>query len=125
MIERLKDGSSFTWQSILARLTTFRGGYWRVGNGESIIIWDDPWIPSSPDRRIISPRGASIYTKVNELISPVTGQWDEDLLKDLFGDVDVWCILQKLLNNQGFSDFVALHFTNHGRYIVRLGYHLQ
>jgi hypothetical protein len=68
-----KAGSSFTWQSILAGLTTFKRGYiWRVGDGESIKIWDDPWIPSSPDRRIISPRGASIFTKVSELISPVT-----------------------------------------------------
>jgi hypothetical protein len=121
-----KAGSSFTWQSILAGLTTFKDGYiWRVGDGESIKIWDDPWIPSSPDRRIISPRGASIFTKVSELISPVTGQWGEDLLRNLFGDVDVWRILQIPLNNQGFPDFVAWHFTNHGRYTVQSGYHLQ
>jgi hypothetical protein len=107
-------------------LTTFKRGYiWRVGNGESIKISDDPWIPSSPDRRIISPRGASIFTKVSELISPVMGQWDEDLLRNLFGDVDVWRILQIPLNNQGFSDFMAWPLTNHGRYTVRSGYHLQ
>jgi hypothetical protein len=85
-----------------------------VGNGERINIWDDPWILSSPNRKIISPRGGSVYTKVNELISPVTGQWDEDLLKDLFGDVDVWRILEIPLNNQGFAYFIAWHFTNHG-----------
>jgi hypothetical protein len=89
-----------------------------VGNGERINIWDDPCILSSPNRKIISPRGGSVYTKVNELISPVTGQWDEDLLKGLFGDVDVWRILEIPLNNQGFAYFIAWHFTNHGRYIV-------
>jgi hypothetical protein len=34
-----KAGCSFTWQSILACLTTFKRGYiWRVGDGESINI---------------------------------------------------------------------------------------
>jgi hypothetical protein len=81
MKARPKAGSSFTWQSTLAGLTTFKHGYiWRVGDGESIKIWDDPWIPSSLDGRIISPRGASIFTKVSELISPVMGQWDEYLI---------------------------------------------
>lgn len=51
-----KAGSSFTWQSILAGLCTFKRGYvWRVGNGENINIWRDPWIASSPNRMITSP----------------------------------------------------------------------
>jgi hypothetical protein len=41
-----KAGSPFTWQSIIAGLATFkRGCVWRVGNGENINIWQDPWIP--------------------------------------------------------------------------------
>jgi hypothetical protein len=76
-----KAGSSFTWQSIIAGLPTFKRGYiWRVGNGESINIYSDPWIPSSPDRRIITPRGEVVLTKVAELIDPITGRWDEELL---------------------------------------------
>jgi hypothetical protein len=50
-----KAGSSFTWQSIVAGIATFKRGHiWRVGNGESINIWSDPWIPSSQDRKVIS-----------------------------------------------------------------------
>ena len=45
-----KAGSSFTWQSLLAGLPTFkRGTIWRVGNREQINIWHDLWIPSSSD----------------------------------------------------------------------------
>ena len=45
-------GSSYTWQSIVAGIQTYkRGSIWRVGNGESIDIWKDPWIPSSPSRK--------------------------------------------------------------------------
>jgi hypothetical protein len=121
-----KAGSSFTWQSILAGITTFKRGYiWRVGNGENIRIWSDPWIPSSPDRKIISPRGGAVYSKVSDLIDPVSGQWDSVLLHDLFGAIDVHRILQIPLHRQGFDDFIAWNATSHGRYTVRSGYYLQ
>jgi hypothetical protein len=73
-----KAGSSFTWQSILAGLPTLkRGMIWRVGNGSSINIGTDPWIPSSHDRMIVTPRGGTVYTRVCELINPFTRNWDE------------------------------------------------
>jgi hypothetical protein len=59
---RLRNGASLTWQSIHAGIQTFkRGCIWRVGNGEKINIWSDPWIPSSPDRKIMASRGSIIY----------------------------------------------------------------
>jgi hypothetical protein len=39
--------------------------------------------------------------------------------------VDVSRILQIPINNHGFSDFIAWHYTKHGQYAVRSGYHLQ
>jgi ribonuclease HI len=121
-----KAGSSFTWQSIVAGVSTFKRGYlWRVGDGERINIWLDPWIPSSPDRRVISVRGNTVLNKVSDLISPVTGQWDLGLLESLFCSVDVNRILQIPLNNRGFEDFIAWGFSSNGKYTVRSGYHLQ
>jgi hypothetical protein len=121
-----KSSSSFTWQSVLSGLATFKRGYiWRVGDGEKINIWTDPWIPSSPNKRIISSRGGAVYTKVSELINPVSGQWDEELLRSLLSIVDVNRILQIPLHSRGFDDFVAWGFTKNGKYTVRSGYHLQ
>jgi hypothetical protein len=46
-----KQGSSFTWQSIIAGLNTFRRGHiLRVGSGNLINIWEYHWIPLSPDQ---------------------------------------------------------------------------
>jgi hypothetical protein len=110
-----KARSSFTWQSILAGLTTFKHGYiWWVGNGEKIKIWEDPWIPSSANRRILMPRGGATYTRVCELLCPITGQWDEVLLNDLFNPIDVTRILQIPISTHGFEDFISWHFTKHG-----------
>jgi hypothetical protein len=121
-----KAGSSFTWQSIVAGLSTFkRGCIWRVGNGEMINIWQDPWIPTSSTRKVISPRAGAVYTKVCDLISPITGQWDEELLNSLFCTVDRERIRHIPINNQGFQDFVAWSHTKHGQYTVRSGYHMQ
>jgi hypothetical protein len=65
----------------MADLATFKRGYvWRVGNGEKINICQDSWIPSSPNRKILIPRGAAVYTKVSDLVDPVTKQWDIDIL---------------------------------------------
>ena len=85
----LKKGSSCTWQSILYVIQTFKRGHvWRVGDGSGINIWTDSWIPSSPLRMVVSPRGKVVLTKVLELINPITRTWDEELLRNLFFSVD-------------------------------------
>jgi hypothetical protein len=79
-----KAGCSFTWKSILAGLATFKRGYiWRVGDGESVNIWNDPWIPTSPNRKVVTPRGMVLLTKVNQLLDPISRQWDEELVSSI------------------------------------------
>lgn len=51
-----KKGASFTWQSIVAGIQTFKQGHmWRFGNGEKVNIWKGHWILSSPSRKILTP----------------------------------------------------------------------
>jgi hypothetical protein len=127
-----KSGSSFTWQSILAGMATLKRGYiWRVGNGEKINIYNDPWIPSSPDRKIISPRGEGNAILVSELTTKY-GAWNEEKLIELFNMVDVNRIMEIPLNNHGFDDFIAWNFSTNGQVLpptvasqIWSGYHLQ
>lgn len=60
------------------------GVIWRVGNGDSIRIWDDPWLPRGITRWPLTPRGQTILTMVSDLMDPITGNWDEELVKDTF-----------------------------------------
>lgn len=48
---------------------------------------------------------------VHELIDPVSGEWDEALIRDIFGEVDVNIILQIPLPSGGMDEFVAWQFT--------------
>jgi hypothetical protein len=85
-----KKGSSFTWQSIIQGLGTFKRGHiWRVGNGTNINIWSDHWIPTSVTRRIQTDIGHCMLRTVDELINPFTGTWDEDLIHSNFNPYDV------------------------------------
>jgi hypothetical protein len=107
----LKKGSSYTWQSIWTGIQTFKKGYiWRVGDGSDINIWNDPWIPSSPSRKIITARGNMVYTKVSEMIDPDTRTWDEVLLHSIFLPVDVNRILNIPLAIGMMEDFVSWNF---------------
>jgi hypothetical protein len=116
----LKKGSSFTWQSIMSGLKTFKHGcIWRVGDGSTINVWADQWVPSSPNRQVMSPRGNCLLSTVQEFINPVTGFWDGENL----WPIDVERILQIPLQNHGQPDFIAWHLNKSGCFSVKSAYH--
>jgi len=120
---RIKSGSSYTWQSVLAGLDCFKQGYiWRVGDGSQINIWEDHWIPGSHNLKIQTARGNNLVSTVDELINPVTSSWDVDLVKAIFWPVDAYRILQIPLTSRR-EDLVAWHFNRSDRFSVRSAYH--
>jgi hypothetical protein len=122
----LKKGSSYTWQSIMSGLKTFkRGCIWRPGTGNTIDIWSDHWIPSSPTRKIVTSRGNCLLSRVEELIDPNSGLWDETLIRDNFRAVDVERILRIPLPNFGQPDFIAWHASKNGCFSVKSAYHIE
>jgi hypothetical protein len=82
LLAKLKKGSSYTWQSILYGIQC--RCIWRVGDGDQINIWNDAWIPTSPTSKVFTPRGNILLNKVSDLITPYTGTWDEELIRDSF-----------------------------------------
>jgi hypothetical protein len=123
---QLKKGSSFTWQSIWAGLQTFKRGHiWRVGDGTSINIWSDPWIPSSPSRKVATRRGNIVYTRVSDLINQETGAWDEEILSELFWSIDVQRILNIPLATNLMEDFISWHPSKSGIFSVKTAYHME
>lgn len=46
-----RDGISYTWRSILKGVDLIKEGIiWPIGDGESVNIWQDPWIPHGNTR---------------------------------------------------------------------------
>jgi hypothetical protein len=76
---------SYCLRSILRGLELIKKGMiWCVGDGDNLNIWKDPWIPRDFSKKPITPRGATLITRVFELIDPVVGGWDYELVKEIF-----------------------------------------
>jgi hypothetical protein len=93
-----------------------------VGDGSQIDIWNDPWIQNSPDGMVITPRGNIVLSKVEELISPITGDWD-DIVRENFLTIDANRILAIPLSTNGMEDFVAWRYTKNSLFTVGSAYH--
>ena len=118
-----RTGMSFSWKSILKGIKVLREGViWRVGNGQNINIWSDPWLPRSSTRRPITVRGRNdIITRLSELINPVTGWWDEGLINQTFCSEDANLILQVQINELA-EDQLAWHYDKKGIFSVKSAY---
>jgi hypothetical protein len=123
---KLKPGSSFTSQSVIAGLETFkRRCIWRIGDGAQVNIWEDAWIPTSPSRKLVIPHGNTLLTKAAKIIDPNTGLWDENLVREFFWEVDVNRIIEIPIAPPGMDDFIAWHHTINGFFTVRSAYHVE
>lgn len=111
-------------RSILKGLELLKKGIiWRVGNGEDIKIWDDPWLPRGSTRRPITPRRGIILSRVADLLCPDTGQWDEELVRELFWTEDVPIILA-LPTHVEMQDVATWHYDPKGLFSVKSAYRL-
>ena len=70
-------------------------------------------------------RGNTILSKVQDLIDPVTGEWDEYLVQDVFWPIDADRILQIPIFQYETEDYAAWHLTKSGRYTVKFVYYKQ
>jgi hypothetical protein len=65
-----------------------------------------------------------LISKVSELISPITRQWDQQLVSDTFSMEEARLILNMPIRD-GAVDFLAWHFDPRGIHSVRNAYKLR
>lgn len=82
-----------------------KGIGWRLGNGASIKIWKDRWIPRLPTATVMSPvNGLGTKACVSCLIDLVTKQWKTSLVEDMFSLEQVAMILQIPISSKNSPD---------------------
>ncbi|XP_075645642.1 putative mitochondrial protein AtMg00310 [Castanea sativa] len=88
--------SSYVWRSILAtRETVEMGSRWCIGNGRTVEIWQNRWIPTPDNFKVISPQGLNVeLVKVAQLIDGDTRMWKVDLIKKTFFPYEAEVILK-------------------------------
>mgnify|MGYP004702503179 CR=1 FL=1 len=119
-----KGSDSWCWKSLLSAREVLEAGLRRrVGDGESIKIWEDRWIPGVEDGKIRSQRKVdSKIQRVSELIRD--GQWDRELLRQEFEEQDWLQILRIPLSLGKVMDRFYWAGASSGVYSVKTGYKL-
>lgn len=122
MEAELGSAPSYTWWGIWeARWVVRRGMRWRVGNGENIKVWSNPWIPGTQSRKILSPKGDSnSELEVGALINPITRSWNPELVMQLFLPFEQERVMNIPLSPRMPDDIVCLDLQKDGRYSVRV-----
>lgn len=98
-----------------------QGICWRVGDGESIWVASDLWIPK-PHSFIPLMRHGAPNVKVSELISPNKHGWIMEVVEAMVDRADVDIIGAIPISRQGCRDKRIWHYTKNGIDSVRSGY---
>ena len=94
-----------------------------MGNGESIKIWDCPWLPSLEHSKVLSPVIGDLHeATVNCLFSPMSRSWDRDVVAGFFAPLEADLILKIPLSPTNIEDKLIWPHVSYGVYTVKSGY---
>ena len=126
MEAKLSSTASYTWRSILsARDIIARGAIKVVGEGRSIDVWKDPWIPKLPNFKLITSRSnqEDLPQMVSDLIE--NGRWNVALLNNIFTRWERDEIKSIPLSMYPEADSWAWALTKEGTFSVKSAYFTQ
>ena len=128
MNAKLGHNPSFVWRSLLAARDVLRvGSMWKIGDGQSIKITSNKWLPHPP---LFKP-GADTTLKVGDLIHHDSMQWNRPLIQTTFMQATQNDILRLQLSNTQIRDKLywkenkAQEFTFKTAYQVALRLHRE
>lgn len=119
-------GGSFTFRSILhGRDLLWEGLIWRIGNGKSIKIHHDNWIPRKGSLWPMGQEYIQGVTHVKDLLTVHGNSWDSSKTEQMFSPDDAQDILQIAIGGPEVEDYLAWNYTKIGQFTVRSAYNLR
>ncbi|XP_010501979.1 PREDICTED: uncharacterized protein LOC104779321 [Camelina sativa] len=115
---------SYGWRSMISvRSLVNKGLIKRVGSGDSILVWSDPWISAqSPRPALCSGSSIDPTLRVETFIDRSSQSWNLALLSASFEPKDVTLISALPLGNLNSPDRLGWHLTKTGLYTVKSWY---
>jgi hypothetical protein len=126
MEAKIGSRPSHAWRSLCqAREVLELGIGWRVGNGTSIRIWGDAWLPD-PYPRFFSPPNPALPldARVIVLLLNDSGGWNYELIHRIFDPEDVARICSVMVSPLGQLDWLVWRGVADGAFSVKTTYHL-
>ena len=98
-----------------------KGMKWRVGNGESILLWSDKWLPSPASQKVLSPTNHILPNdaKVSALIDLEKKEWNEQLVRQALGAEEADLVLGIPLSMHLPPDRCIWDVNRKGKFTVR------
>ncbi|XP_041026997.1 uncharacterized protein LOC121267211 [Juglans microcarpa x Juglans regia] len=124
---KLGRNPSLIWRSLWGALDLLKEGLvWRVGNGKSINIWGDRWIPQPSSYKIQSPvKCLTEVDKVAKLIDESKGEWKKEIVKEVFNEGEAEIICRLPISKTGRSDKQIWALSKNGIFNVKSAYHFE
>ena len=124
---KLRSKPSFTWGSLLSGRELLSAGLlWRIGDGKSVSIWSDKWIPRPTSFSVMSPCTVlPKTTKVEDLIYGDPPKWNKSLIHSIFINDEADLICNLPLSRYHQLDRMIWQATSSGDFSVRNAYHCE
>ncbi|KAK3188614.1 hypothetical protein Dsin_028175 [Dipteronia sinensis] len=120
----LKLGCSYTWRSLIwGRELLAKCLLWTVGDGKSIRVFRDQWIPRPCTFKPIT-RDPGHDVRVADLIDRSRRGWNEEMMAHLLIPADREAILSIPVSWSGGQDCIRWFFDKSGEFMVKSGYNV-
>ncbi|XP_070679227.1 uncharacterized protein [Malus domestica] len=118
------SSSSYCWSSILkARIVLEKGSRWLIGDGASVYVWKDRWVPKpSTFHPITQPPPSRENMLVQELIDKERRMLCDTKLSAYFEEKDREHIRALPISNSLPPDKLVWHYTDRGQFTVKSAY---
>jgi hypothetical protein len=122
MSAKKKQNASNIWNAILYGREALRVGLIkRIGDGSSVRVWDDPWIPGNVNMKPITRDPEAEAIMVSDLIDHQAMTWDQEKLEANFVTADVVSI-RGIPFSRFKDDFWSWTLERSGHFTVRSCY---
>jgi hypothetical protein len=118
---------SLVWRSLMsAKEVIKKGAIWRIGDGESIKVWGDCWLPTPVSYSVQTPAtNLQERMTVSELIDPVHRRWKGTLIDVNFIKEEAEVIKNIPLSPIPTKEKLIWRGTHNGVFMVRSAYHME
>ncbi|XP_026442305.1 uncharacterized protein LOC113341766 [Papaver somniferum] len=113
------NNCSSIWSSLLEVMEYLLDNViWQISNGMGVQIWDNPWVPQIRDHIVSKPADISVdIQKVSDLILSSTGEWNMELLENIFSPEMVGNITSIYLSiDDNSKDILVWRCTPSGKF---------
>jgi hypothetical protein len=124
LVAKLGHNPSYVWRSIHAsQAVVKRGLRWRIGNGTSINVWNQPWLRDEKQLFLTTNMGAGQEAMtVSDLVNHEDGTWKTHVVQQLFNPRDVAEILKIPLHMTHNVDVPMWRLSRNGKFSVKSAY---